>query len=90
MKLKLILGTSIFLLVSGQVNAALYGMDSSANVYSLDLATSSSSFVSGSPFWGSSGLAFDPPSPALVLAAIWLFGTALIGLAGFSKRRRAA
>lgn len=30
------------------------------------------------------------PSPVPVPAAIWLFGTALIGLVGFSKRRKAA
>jgi hypothetical protein len=31
-----------------------------------------------------------PPNPVPVPAAIWLFGTALIGLVGFSKRRKAA
>jgi hypothetical protein len=42
------------------------------------------------------GLAFDNFSPASSLnpvpvpAAVWLFGTALIGLVGFSKRRKAA
>ena len=30
------------------------------------------------------------PSPVPVPAAIWLFGTALLGLVGFSKRRKAA
>jgi hypothetical protein len=30
------------------------------------------------------------PSAVPVPAAIWLFGTALIGLVGFSKRRKAA
>lgn len=29
-----------------------------------------------------------PPSPVPVPAAVWLFGTALIGLVGFSKRRK--
>ena len=31
-----------------------------------------------------------PVSPVPVPAAVWLFGTALIGLVGFSKRRKAA
>ena len=35
------------------------------------------------------GLTYQP-SAVPVPAAIWLFGTALIGLAGFSKRRKAA
>ncbi|MFC1560704.1 VPLPA-CTERM sorting domain-containing protein [Pseudomonadota bacterium] len=38
-------------------------------------------------------LVFDrylPPSAVPVPAAVWLFGTALIGLVGFSKRRKAA
>ena len=30
------------------------------------------------------------PSPVPIPAAAWLFGTALIGLFGFSKRRKAA
>jgi len=32
----------------------------------------------------------EPPSPIPIPAAIWLFGTAMIGLVGFSKRRKAA
>jgi hypothetical protein len=32
----------------------------------------------------------ESPSPIPVPAAVWLFGTALIGLVGFSKRRKAA
>lgn len=35
-------------------------------------------------------IAPPPPSAVPVPAAIWLFGTALIGLVGFSKRRKAA
>jgi hypothetical protein len=31
----------------------------------------------------------EPPPPVPVPAAVWLFGTALIGLVGFSKRRKA-
>lgn len=31
----------------------------------------------------------DIPNPVPVPAAVWLFGTALIGLVGFSKRRKA-
>jgi hypothetical protein len=31
-----------------------------------------------------------PPSAVPVPAAVWLFGTALIGLVGFGKRRKAA
>jgi hypothetical protein len=31
----------------------------------------------------------EPPPPVPVPAAVWLFGTALIGLIGFSKRRKA-
>ena len=31
-----------------------------------------------------------PISPVPVPAAVWLFGTALIGLVGFGKRRKAA
>jgi hypothetical protein len=30
----------------------------------------------------------EPPPPVPVPAAVWLFGTALIGLVGFSKRRK--
>jgi ABC-type antimicrobial peptide transport system permease subunit len=30
------------------------------------------------------------PNPVPVPAAVWLFGTALIGLVGFGKRRKAA
>ena len=33
---------------------------------------------------------FTPPNPIPVPAAIWLFGTALIGLVGFDKRRKSA
>jgi hypothetical protein len=32
----------------------------------------------------------ESPSPIPVPAAVWLFGTALIGIVGFSKRRKAA
>jgi len=34
--------------------------------------------------------AIQPPSAVPVPAAIWLFGTALIGLVGFGKRKMAA
>jgi hypothetical protein len=34
--------------------------------------------------------AVSPPSAVPVPAAVWLFGTALIGLVGFGKRRKAA
>ena len=33
-------------------------------------------------------LTASPPSPVPIPAAVWLFGTALIGLVGFSKRRK--
>ena len=35
-------------------------------------------------------LTFQAVSPVPVPAAIWLFGTGIIGLIGFSKRRKAA
>ena len=35
------------------------------------------------------GLFLYKPSPVPVPAAIWLFGTALVGLVGFGKRRKA-
>jgi len=40
--------------------------------------------------YGDYGYAKWSPSPVPVPAAIWLFGSALIGLVGFSRRRKAA
>ena len=68
----------------------LYGIGGGSNLYSIDVSTGASSLLfPSSPLYSNSGLAF-PPSPVPVPAAVWLFGTALIGLVGFSKRRKSA
>lgn len=42
------------------------------------------------PQWFADNASFDEVSSVPVPAAVWLFGTALIGLFGFDKRRKAA
>ena len=87
MKIKLVLGASILLLVSVQVSAELiYGLGGAgSDLYSLDIDTGVSTSLFPTSFFTTSGLAIISPVP--IPAAIWLFGTALIGLFGFSKRR---
>lgn len=40
--------------------------------------------------WGSYGAALPPPPPVPVPAAVYLFGTGLVGLAGLSRRMKKA
>ena len=87
-KIRALLAASILLLVSGQVSAALIGMNSSGSIYSTDLDSGVTNQLFTSPLWGNSGLAIVSPVPAP--PALLLFGTGLLGLIGVSKRRKAA
>ena len=88
MKIRALLAASILLLVSGQVSAALIGMNSSGSIYSTDLDSGVTNQLFTSPLWGNSGLAIVSPVP--VPPALLLFGTGLLELIGVSKRRKAA
>ena len=44
----------------------------------------------GTPWNGIAGIQIVEPGAVPVPAAVWLFGTALVGLIGFNKRRKAA
>jgi hypothetical protein len=93
-KIKLILGVSFLLLVSGQVGASfLYGIgrggSSGDHIKSIDIDTGVSTRLFSVPLFQTSGLAI-PPNPIPIPAAIWLFGTALIGLVGFSRKSKSA
>ena len=86
-KIRLILATSI-LLPSGQAGASfLYGIGSGGGsgdqTKSIDIDTGASTRLFSAPLYQTSGLA-TPPSPA----AVWLFGTGLIGLVGFARRKQ--
>jgi len=96
-KTNTIISTSILLLVSVQVNAAIF----STGIINGDWSLMSINAITGSPTQigalGTSGvtaagLAVMPisPIPIPIPAAVWLFGTGLLGLIGFSKRRKAA
>jgi hypothetical protein len=89
-KIRALLAASILLLVSGQVSAALIGMNSSGSIYSTDLDSGVTNQLFTSPLWGNSGLAIVSPVPAPAPPALLLFGTGLLGLIGVSKRRKAA
>jgi hypothetical protein len=95
-KIKLIPGP-LFLLFCSVANASLiYGLGGSdSTLFSLDIDSGISAAVFGlplerTPFNTNSGLAFVPLSPVPVPAAIWLSGTAIIGMFGFIRRKLAA
>ena len=93
-KIKLLLGASGLLFCSIANASLLYGNDSGAYINSLDIDTGASARLFASDaLYRESGLAIAPVSPVPVPAAIWLFGTGLIGLIGligFTKRRKPA
>jgi hypothetical protein len=90
-KIKLLLGASVLLFCSIANASLLYGNDSGAYINSLDIDTGASARLFASDaLYRESGLAIAPVSPVPVPAAIWLFGTGLIGLIGFTKRRKPA
>jgi len=92
MKIQTILRASILLLVSVQASAELiYGLGgASSDLMTLDVSTGVSTSLFPSFFHNTSGLAFASPNPIPIPAAVWLFGTALIGFVGMSRRRAVA
>ena len=81
----------LMLVCAGSVNAAsiMYGLTSSISgtLYSFDTSTGVSTYAGDTSFGYQSGLANISPVP--LPAAAWLFGSALLGLIGYSRRKGA-
>ena len=88
MKIRTILGASLLLFGSSTSAAIItYGLNNNAGlIHSYNVIAGASLVVGDSTFNGPSGLAIQV-SPVPAPAAIWLFGTSLIGLVGFGKRK---
>lgn len=74
-------------------NGILWGTTNSGsdNLFQIDTATGNvSNFRTVSAGFTPQGMGYVDVNVVPVPAAVWLFGTALIGLVGFTKRRKAA
>ena len=76
--------------VTGGDAAGLIGIQAGVILSQSGYSGSFSCNFSSGPFQALSDTFSAPVNPVPVPAAIWLFGTALIGLVGFSKRRKVA
>ncbi len=73
------------------ITAQALGLGVGVHTMKFAVADASDGILDAGVFLQTGSFSSEPPAPAVVPvpAAVWLFGTALIGLVGFGKRRKA-